>query len=57
MLKFVSSKLGGKIKVVKYETDFSIENFFSTDMVIKFTESLKRSIMSDFTRPSVMQYR
>jgi protease-4 len=57
MLKFVSSKLGGKIKVVKYETDFSFENFFSNDMVIKFTESLKRSIMSDFTRPSVMQYR
>lgn len=57
MLEFVSSKLGGKIKVVKYESDFSIENFFSNDIVIKFAESLKRSFMSDLNRPSVMQYR
>jgi protease-4 len=57
MLNFVSSKLGGKVKVVKYESDFTIENFFSNDIVIKFTQSLKRSIMSDLNSPSVMQYR
>jgi protease-4 len=57
MLKLVSSKLGGKVKVVKYESDFSIENFFLNDMVIKFAESLKHSVMSDITCPAVMQYR
>lgn len=56
-LKFVSKTLDCKVKVVKYEADFSLGDLFSGGVMIKFAESLKRSIMSDITAPSTMQYR
>lgn len=57
LLKIIEKKLGGRIKVVRYEANFSFENFFIHGLMMKAAESVKRSVLSEFTSPSAMQYR
>lgn len=57
LLKFVEKELGGKVKVVRYETEFSFENFLFDGLMIKVVENVKRSVLSEFTKPAAMQCR
>ena len=57
VLRYISHKLDSEVKVVRYESGFSFENFILDGMMMKFSESIKHSIMSIFTDHTMMQYR
>lgn len=57
LLKCVEKKLGCKVRVVKYVTDFSFENFLFDGLMIKFTENIKHLILSEINQPTKLQYR
>lgn len=56
-LGIVEKALGGEIKVVKYEMDSFFGNYFLDGLMMRVTESVKRSITTEISRPTTMQYR
>ena len=56
-LGIVEKALGGEIKVVKYEMDSFFGNYLLDGLMMKVTESVKRSITTEISRPTTMQYR
>lgn len=57
LLGIVEKALGGKIKVVKYEMDSFFGNYLLDGLMMRVTEGVKRSLVTEITRPTMMQYR